>query len=429
LNELAASYSSAAARPALPMLNVRIAWRNLWRNPRRTWLTASGIAFAIMLVVFAMAMQLGQYELMMDNATSMLSGHLQVQSRDFVETERFEDTLPGATELVRLVESWPSVLSVAPRVEAFALASAGERSFGAMVVGVDMEAESRTVRFLDFIQSGHAPQGPGEAMLGSVLARNLGVGLGDEVVILGTGKKGGMAAMLLEVVGLFTSHQLELDRGVLWTPLASVQEAFGLGDEVHTLAIRTNDLASSADTQRALADHLAQGAPDSPALVRNWDEVMPELHQAIEIDKLGGDLFFYIVEILVLFSVVNTFIMTVFERTREFGMLLSIGTRPWRIVALVQWEALFIWAVGAAIGLGIAALLVFWLAEVGLYMGEQLSEYTAQFYMPERLFPAFSIEAFTNAPLVMLVGTQLAALVSSVRVRRMRPVEAWRAAE
>jgi putative ABC transport system permease protein len=426
LSELAAPLPRIVQRPTWGALNIRMAWRNLWRNQRRTWLTAGGIAFAILLVVFSMSMQLGQYDIMMDNATSMMTGHIQIQSERYVDDERFEDTLSNATTLARLVEQLPAVRAVAPRVEAFALASAGERSFGAQVVGVDIEAEARTVRFLQFISSGRAPQGPTEAMLGHILARNLGVEIGDEVVLLGSGNEGGVAAMVVSVVGLFTTNQVEIDRGMLWTSIAAVQDAFGLGDEVHTLAVRTTDLAASAETQRALTALLRAEVPDSGALVRNWDDVMPGLRQAIEVDRLGGELFFYIIELLVVFSVVNTFIMTVFERTREFGMLLAIGARPSSIVGLVQWEAFFIWTVGTAIGVVVATLLVLWLADVGIYMGEQLEEYAAQMFMPARLYPAFTLDAFTSAPLVMLAGTQLAAFVSSIRVLRMRPVEALR---
>lgn len=426
MSELATALPSNGRRPTLPTLTLRMAWRNLWRNRRRTWLTSGGIAFAIMLVVFSMAMQLGQYDIMMDNATSMMTGHIQIQSREYVANDRFEDTVSGVTGLARLLSEMAAVESVAPRVEAFALASAGERSFGARVVGVDMEAEARTVRFLQFVSQGEVPGGADEAMLGHILARNLGVGLGDEVVLLGSGKEGGVAAMVVRVVGLFQTNQVELDRGMLWTSITAVQDAFGLGDEAHTLAIRTNDLSSSVQIQRALTAWLNADFPDSGLVVRNWDDVMPEVRQGIEIDRLGGELFYYIIELLVVFSVVNSFIMTVFERTREFGMLLAIGMRPWSIVWLVQWEAFFIWLVGAVIGLGLAAGVVYWLADTGIYMGESLEQFAAQMFMPARLYPAFSQEAFSNAPLVMLLGTQLAALVSSVRILRMKPVAALR---
>ena len=424
-SELAAQPAVSFQRPTLPGLNVRLAWRNLWRNRRRTWLTVGGIAFAILLVVFSMAMQLGQYEIMMDNATSMLNGHVQVRAQEYLDNERFEDTLGDATALRRTIEATPGVAAVAPRVEAFALASAGERSFGAQVVGVDFEAEARTVRFLDFVSQGRIPEAGDEAIVGAVLARNLGVQVGDEVVLLGAGKEGGVAALAVTVVGLFQTNQVGLDRSMLWTSLPVVQDGLGLGDEVHTMAVRTSNLDDSQAIQRGISARLASsGRTDATA--RNWDKVMPEVRQAIEIDRIGGELFFYIIEVLVVFSVVNTFIMTVFERTREFGMLLAIGMRPWSIVGLVQWEALWIWLVGSVVGIGLAAGLVLWLSIEGLYMGEALEEYAAQMYMPTRLYPAFAREAFTQAPLVMLVGTQIAALVSSLRVLRLRPVEALR---
>lgn len=424
MSEAVASLPASVQQQSSLNMLVRVGWRNLARNPRRTWLTSGGIAFAIVLVVFSQSMQRGVYGVMMDNATSLLTGHIQIQSADHLQRERFEDTLEAATALQRTIATTKGVVSVAPRVEAFALASAGERSFGARIFGVDVAAERATVRFLKTITQGRAMQGPDEAIIGAVLARNLGVALGDEVVLLGAGKQGGVAAMVVNLVGIFESGIVDLDRGMLWVPIAAVQNAFGLGDEVHTFAVRTEDLDTSSDVVRNLRARLET---DTRISVRHWGAVMPEVKQAIELDKLGGEIFFYIIEVLVVFSVVNSFIMTVFERTREFGMLLAIGMRPWSVVAMVQWEAFFIWLLGAGAGVGLAALLVFWLHSVGIYMGEALEEFAGQLYMPTRLYPAFSAEAFVAAPLIMLVGAQLAALLPSLRIRHLQPVQALRA--
>jgi putative ABC transport system permease protein len=424
VSEALASFPAGDDRRSLVSMLVRVGWRNLARNRRRTWLTSGGIAFAIVLVVFAQSMQLGQYDIMMDNATSLLTGHIQIQSSDYLDRERFEDTIQDATNLQRTIAATQGVVSVAPRVEAFALASVGERSFGAQILGVDVAAERKTVRFLKMIKQGREPQGPDEAIVGGGLARNLGVGLGDEVVLLGAGKQGGVAAMVVTVVGIFESGIVDLDRGMLWAPIAAVQNAFGLGDEVHTFAIRTTDLDSSAQVVVDLRRRLAS---DHQIEVRHWDAVMPEVKQAIEIDKLGGEIFYYIIEVLVVFSVINSFIMTVFERTREFGMLLSIGMRPWSVVAMMQWEAFFIWLLGAGVGVGLAALLVFWLQDVGIYMGEELEEFAGQLYLPSRLYPAFSAQALLSAPIIMLIGAQLAALLPAWRIRHLKPVEALRA--
>ncbi|MCB1684766.1 MAG: ABC transporter permease, partial [Pseudomonadales bacterium] len=314
----------APVKPAFQgFLSVRIGWRNLWRNRRRTWLTAGSIAFAVLLVVFTMAFQLGQYGVMIDNATTLISGHIQVQSREFVADSRFEDTMAEASGLVTGIASIPGVIAVAPRVETFALASADERSFGAQVIGIDVDAEARTVRITKMLKSGHGITATEEALLGTVLARNLGVALGDEVIILGSGKEGGVAAMVVRVAGLLESGITDLDRVLLLAHLDVVQDAFGLHDEVHTLAVRVDDVANSERITGSIQAQLP-----AALIARDWPEVMPDLYQSIEIDRLSGQIMYGIIMGLVAFSVVNSFIMTVFERTREFGMLLAIGMKP-----------------------------------------------------------------------------------------------------
>ena len=402
-------------------LSIRIGWRNLWRNRRRTWLTAGGIAFSVFLVVSFMALQVGQYDVMTENATALMAGHVQIQNSEYLEDNRFEDTIENAGEILAAVRGTPGVASVAPRVEAFALASVGERSFGAQVLGIDIEAELETVRFVKMLSAGRTLEGSTDAVLGTVLAKNLGASIGDEVVILGSGKEGGVAALVLDVVGLLETGMADLDRVLMLAPLEEVQAGFGLVDEVHSLIIRTDDVEDSPALVKAL-----QTKVPSTLEVRAWDQVLPELKQGIEVDRIGGRIMYGIIMALVVFSVVNSFIMTVFERTREFGMLLAIGMRPLRIILMLQWEALFVCLLGIAIGLGLAMGLTLWLMDVGIYLGEAMQDYARQFYMPDRMYPALSVEALTVAPVVMLIGTQLAALLPALRIRLLKPVEALR---
>lgn len=403
------------------MLSIRIGWRNLWRNRRRTWLTAGGIAFSVFLVVSFMALQLGQYDVMTENATALMAGHVQIQNPEYLEDNRFEDTIGNAAEVLATVRATPGVASMAPRVEAFALASVDERSFGAQVLGIDIAAELDTVRFVKMLKTGRTLEGPEDAVLGSVLARNLGASLGDEVVVLGTGKEGGVAAMVLTVVGLLETGMADLDRVLMLAPIEQLQEGFGLEDEVHSIIIRADNVDLGPELVRELEAELP-----ATLSVRNWDQVLPEVKQGIEVDKIGGRIMYGIIMALVVFSVVNSFIMTVFERTKEFGMLLAIGMRPLKIILMLQWEALFVCLLGIAVGMVLAVGLTLWLMDVGIYLGEAMQEYARQFYMPDRMYPALSVEALTVSPLVMLIGTQLAALLPALRIRNLKPVEALR---
>ena len=405
-------------------LAAAVAWRNLWRNRRRTWLAVGGVAFATALVQFSMSLQVGGYAAQIEAATDFFVGHAQIQRSDYLEQARFEQTLDGATALVRSLEARPDILSVAPRVEAFALASVEERSFGVQVLGMDAARERRTVGFLQRIAEGRMAAGPDEVVLGSALARNLGAGVGDEVVVLGTGKEGGVAALAASVSGILDSGLAELDRSLMLAPINAVQSAFGLGDEAHTLVVRSLDPLAGAELVSALDTELPQGAK-----ARSWDEVLPDLHQGIELDRLGSVFLYGIVILVVTFSVVNTFIMTVFERTREFGLLLAVGMRPGAIIGMVQLEALCIWLLGVGVALALMVPLVGWLSSYGLYLGEEISQVGDGMFLPDRIHPRLSWAVLLTAPAIMLGGVQLAALMPALRIRRLQPVAALRAQE
>ena len=398
----------------------RLAWRNLWRNRRRTWLTAGAIAFACLLVSFALALQAGTYGMMIDSATGFLSGQLQISNQDYAQDEKFEQTLVGATELERTLQA-DTALTITPRVHAYALVSADERSFGGLLSGVDFERERKMVTFFERVREGHLPSNDQEVVIGQIMARNLGVGIGDELVYLGTAKEGGIAALALRVSGIFSSGQAEVDRTMTFADINAVRNAFALGDEVHQFV---GKLARVEDVDAKVIALQAQLG--SRALVRGWPEFMPELVQGVELDRIGGRLVYAAILILVSFSVINTFLMVVFERTREFGMLLSIGMRPGLITRQILVEALYMWGLGVSVGSLLALIVVLILLQVGIPVSG-VEEFAQTFYIEDRIYPSVEWQSFVAAPGVLLVGTQLAGLFAMLRIRRLRPVTAMRA--
>lgn len=402
-----------------------IAWRNLWRNRRRTWLTSGGIAFAIWLLVFSMSMQDGTFEIMVDNGARLALGHVQIQHPAYQDDPRMEYTLTGSDRLRAVAEAEPAVVAASERAQGFALVSHGERSFGAQVFGVDFAREATWSSLPAMVQDGRYLTGPGEAVIGSVLARNLGLRVGDEIVVLGTAREGGVAAALATVVGTFTSGQVALDRALMQIPIDDFREAWGLApDEAHALVV----LAGSVTESVQVAEDLRVGL-GSEARVLDWRELMPEAVQTIDVKFIGTLLFFALVAIIVTFSIVNTFMMTVFERTPEFGMLMAIGMKPGKIMGQLALEALFLALLGVVIGLALSAALLVPLSEFGMPLPASATEALTQYNLPDRMYPRFSNMAASASAVIMLIGTQLAALVPALRIRRMRPVQALRAAE
>jgi putative ABC transport system permease protein len=406
-----------------------IAWRNLGRNRRRTWLTAGGIGFAIALLGFFRALQLGGYATMIDNATALLSGHLQIQRVGYRDDPRIEMTLPQARERAEAIRAIAGVRAATDRVESFVLVSVGEKSFAGQLLGVDPRHEAEVSRLPKMLATGRFLQaadtnsnGDVEGVAGEVLAKNLGIGVGDELVLLGTDIHGGVAALAVKLVGTLRSGQAELDRALLEVPIGPVRDAFGLdADAANAIVVRLD----SAGLTDALAARLRHGLP-ADETVLTWPTLMPDLKQAIDLDWTSGQMMYSLLVIIVVFSIVNTFVMTVFERTREFGLLLAIGTRPATIVAMLHLEAFWISLLGVVAGLAVAVPLILWSQLVGIPISGSASEMMAAYYMPDRMYGALSTRALLPPILLMIVAAQLAALLPALRVWRIRPVEALR---
>ena len=412
--------------PRSRALFVRVAWRNLWRRRLRTWMSASGIGFAIALVTVGMSFQAGTYDAWIDTATSLMTGHAQVQHPAYFDDPEVRHDLAEGSDVTSRFEGVPGVVAVAPRAEAFALVDAGGRSFGAMVIGVDPVRDAALSDLSDHLAAGEYLPHSDSAFVGTALATNLGVRVGDEIVVLGTAREGGVGALVSRVDGLFETGRAEIDRNVLQVGLAAMQAGFELGDAVHRVVIKTRDARGVADMRSTL-----EAAMPTGGRLLDWNELLPELEQAIQIDRATAAMTYWLLLIVVAMSVVNAFIMTVFERTREFGMLLAIGMRPNSIIGMLSVEAICVWAMGTVIGIALCLAVVVPMSIVGIDIGniEGMEAMAEQLMMPDRLYPAVNVHVLLESPGWMLLGTLIAALIPALRVRRMQVVESLREEE
>jgi ABC-type lipoprotein release transport system permease subunit len=415
--------ASAAHRSGLG-LSGALAWRNLWRNRLRTALTVGGIAFAVTLTVAAYSLQGGAMDAMSDQATQLLTGHLQIQHRSYAEDPSLRHLVPDATAVARALKGVPGVTAVAQRAIGFALVSVGERSYGAQVIGVDPQQEPMVSSLANLVVKGRCIARPDDALLGSVIARNLGVDVGDEFVLLGSKLDGSVAALSLHVSGIVESGAAELDRALVQVQLAAFQDEFGLGDQVHMVVARVSDLEHVDATVPAVAAALAPLG--TATVVLPWQRLLPEVAQTMQLKRAGSLLMLALIAVLVTFSIFNSFMMTVFERTREFGMLLAIGMRPAGIIGVLQIEAAWLALLGAGIGLVVGGAAMAATQHFGIPLGEMAGELARRFNLPDRIYPALNVGAMLAAPFLMLLATQVAALIPALRIRTLAPVEGLR---
>ena len=407
-------------------LTWRLAWRNLWRHSRRTWLTVGAMVFCNVLLIFLISLQLGSYQMMIDNSLAAYTGHLQVQHRGYLEQQRMRQSVPDVNALAHELHTALGQGEVAARGMAFVLASSRERSFGVLLSGVQADNEPGVSTFPGLIRQGrYLDAGDSEhIVVGSVLAQNLRVGLGDEITFIGSGRDGSFAAGVATVVGILESGMEEIDRSVAQVPLDWFQQMFTMGDSGHAVVVRLpglEQIPAALVTARALVEE----NPD--LVVHDWDAMLPGLRQAIASDMASGWFMYAVLIVLVTFSVLNTQLMSVLERTREFGVMLALGMRPAQLARLVGMETLLMSGLGMVLGVFLGSLVTWYLSVAGFaYPG--MDELGAKFNMPGRMYPEVSLLSLLWGPAVVFLGGLLASLYPALRLLRLVPVAAMRAA-
>jgi len=407
-------------------ITLRLAWRNLWRQPRRTWLTVGAMVFSNIILVFLISVQLGMYQMMIENSLRAQTGHLQVQAPGYKDENKLRQVVPDVAPLAERLRNELGTDEVAARASGFGLISSADRSYGALIGGVEPLFEQKVSSLPGLIEEGRYLEGlmSEEIVVGSVLARNLRVSVGDELTFLGSGLDGSFAAGVVRIVGIFDSGVPDLDRAMAQVPLGYFQETFSMGRAGHSIVLFAPGLLQVAGMRSRVETALP---PGEGLVVHDWDALLPGLKQAIQADFASAWFMYGVLIVLVAFSVLNTQLMSVLERTKEFGIVLSLGLTPGRLGRLVLLETTLMGLLGMTVGIVFGAVLVTWLGQVGFtYPG--LEEMASQFNLPGRVYPPISAIGLLLGPSIVLASSVIAALYPAIRLYRLEPVAAMRAA-
>jgi ABC-type lipoprotein release transport system permease subunit len=406
-------------------VTLRMAWRNLWRHWRRTWLTIGAMIFSNTLLVFSISLQFGSYDMMIDNSLQAFTGHIQLQHPAYLEQQKMRYALTDIDARAQSLRRDLGLDTISARAAGFALASSKDRSFGLQILGVDARHEPLVSTLPALVSRGRylRPGAREEIVIGAVLARNLKVDIGDELTFLGSGMDDSFAAGVVKVVGIFESGSSDLDRAVAEVNLGYFQETFAMRGGGHSIVIR----APHIDDVEGLVTQLRARIDDPAAVaVRDWNELQPGLRQAIRADMASAWFMYSVLIVLVAFSVLNTQLMSVLERTREFGTMMALGLKPSRLTRLVMLETSLMTLVGLALGIALGAGITAWLSVVGFsYPG--MAEMAEKFNLPERMYPAISVLSLTLGPGIVAIGSLIAAIYPALRLNLLQPIDAMRA--
>jgi ABC-type lipoprotein release transport system permease subunit len=384
------------------------------------------MVFSNVLLVFMMSLQFGMYGLMIDNSLKFFTGHMQIQAPGYIDEEKMRQTVPDIQALAAsLREQLPSD-SVSARARAFALASSADRSYGIAIIGVEPGFEAGVSSIPGLVKEGRFLESSdaNEIVVGKILARNLHIGIGDELTVLGSGLDGSIAAAVLNVVGIFESGVADLDRSTAEIPLGQFQDVFYMQGAGHQIVIN----APNIDLVPELEARVAALVPeDDQHVLHDWNRLQPGLKQTIQADMSSSFAMYAVLVVLVAFSVLNTQLMSVLERTREFGIVMSLGLKPGRLGRLVILETVLMGLMGVVLGALAGAVVTYYFTANGLSL-PGMDEMAAQFNLPARMHPQVTLATLLAGPLIVFLFSLLASLYPALRLHWLQPVAAMRAA-
>ncbi len=429
---------------------VFLAWRNLWRNRLRSLLTAGGMVVGLTLMIAYLALMEGLFRQMVGFATNITIGHIQIHREGYSEDQDLYALLPWEL-LQHLEETTP--YAYAPRLYAAGLASAADASTGALLEGVDPEREvlvtdlARRIRRGAFELTGSRPvhpRGPKEpavplypVVIGSTLAKNLRLDIGDELVLITQAADGSIGNGLFEVRGVLGPIDPAFDRmGVLLSSDAFNSLMF-IADGVHEIAVRVDDVAALDDAADEIQAQV-EAWPDSAELakepggavrVRTWKEINPELRDMVASSAAVIYLVAGIVFAIAALGILNTLLMATYERRHELAILLALGMGRGAMMGMVLLEALFLALFAAAVGTGtgcaLAAYLQVWGFDYSRWLPEGLDLFGV---VMDPVYYGYLLPRHVVISVAMLIGTTLlAALLPSWRTARLNPARALHA--
>lgn len=402
-----------------------LAWRNVWRNRRRSLITMSAVVFSVLLIAITRSLQYGSYDAMESQAVRLFTGEIQVQRAGYRDEQTFEYALDGEDAWQEAVSAAPFVTGAARRLTGFGLASSESSSAGVLVVGVEPALEASVTDFSDRLEDG-APLDAGshgEALLGRVLARNLGVALGDTVIVLTQGLHNQMGAEAFRIRGLLKTGSLEMDRSTMVITLPSAQLLFSMEGRFTEVVLATEDFRRAADYARRIEHSL----PGDGIRVYDWDTLMPELRQMILLDNVSGAIMLAFLLVLVGFEIFNTTTMAVLEREREFGVLQALGMRPGHLARLVATELAFKIALALAVAMTACGLLLWYLEGHPIPLSDDLARMYEEYGFSVDTLVFSTRPAVFFEPVLSVAGIALlSAVYPVVRVLRLETVVALR---
>ncbi len=402
---------------------IKLAWRNIWRNKRRTLITTASIFFAIFFALIMRAFQLGSYGNMIDNAVQLYTGHIQIHARGYWDNKSINNTLVYKDEFFSKIKQNENVRQVVPRLESFALGSSGPKTKGVLVMGIDPAKQDKMSKLSDKLITGnYINEGDQSVLVGKTLSDYLELGVNDTIVLLSQGFHGATAAGKYNVKGIVKIPKPDLDNKMVYLPLETAQQMYMAYDRLTTLSVNLHDY----DELNQTVETLDKTLEDDKYEIMSWKEIMPEMVQQIESDNASGWIMLAILYIIIAFGVFGTVMMMIVERKKEFGVMIAVGMHKFKLSIIVAMEMLFIGLLGLFSGILGSIPVILYLHLNPIRLTGKLAE-TIEVYGIEPIMPlAWEVGYFANQFFIVAIIVVVAIIYPVYSIKKISPVKAMR---
>jgi ABC-type lipoprotein release transport system permease subunit len=401
---------------------IPLAWRNMWRNWRRTMIALVAIVLGTILLLFFDAMIKGSDQAIFGNAVRLYGGNLQVHASGFRAKANRLPLLPleDAEAVLQAARAQPDVMVAAMRIATAGIVSSRGNALPVAITAIEPATEAPLS-----LQAEHITQGrflsdeDGDALLiGQALADRLEVGLGDRIILLGRSRNEQMRQHTMTIVGIYDLNTPEVEKGIVFIPLGEGQTLYNLRGQATEVAIFLQQVGGEDSTMSALQAQLPSYEVDS------WQTLRPEIRQTLD-TKLAFTSFIGLVVLVIAgIGILNLMLMAVFERTREMGVLAALGMKGRQIMGLFLLEGVFIGVIGALLGCGLGALLIGLVGQVGIDLSAASGMGEVGALMGNRLYPAITLADVLGRGVLVIVIAALASLYPAWQAARKEPAQA-----
>jgi len=401
---------------------LRMAWRNVWRNGRRTVIAVIAIALGVAFLLFFDGLYGGTGQAVYGNFVKLQGGNVQVHAPGYREKAKRLPLLPLANAEVAMQATLgqPHVVGASRRINTSGMVSSREGTFPVVITGIEPEREAPVGLLAENITQGRylTAEDTDVLLIGRALAKRLEVSVGDRITLVGRATHEQMRRRTMTIAGIYDLGLAEVEKRMVYVSLAEAQSLFDLRGQATEVVIALESVGQEPPVVAALR-------PTLPGYeVHSWEELNPEMKQTIERDIVTMNIIGAIILLIAGVGILNLMLMAVFERTREIGILAAMGLKRREIVVLFLLEGTLIGLLGALVGCMLGGLILAYLGQVGFAwnVSSEMSELAA--LLGDRIYPKVGLDLLMQRALTVAIIAALASLYPAWQASKREPAEA-----